>query len=787
MRRMSSLLVWILAVMPAAQPAAQAGELASLLPADTLVYVEWPGTPALRRDLQQSALMRLIEDPQVGPWLENLFPKLADRVRAGIGGPGGANSGELLSDWAGLALEYPCEAVILGISARARGLELDAGLVVRAGRDNSALAEIIDEWMEVLGVVEADITEVRTSGAVVRRTSLPHSGMLLHWGVIDDGFVLAIGPRLIELLLPSGRPEEGVEPDGEQADATDAQETFDADVAAAGEHGYRADSGRDDHRLPGDSSTPSPGRVSSAAAAAVSGGLAAEPAFAEVRRQSGRSAPCVVVYVRLEGLRKLAGALGKLAGLFGGTPGELAKTLSLAQALVPQGATSAAVMLEARREGLLTTSFQPAVAEPEPPGSRFRRPLEPLDLSAIPQGVRWAVAGREDLVERFARLMDLLHEIDPGREQELLRLVERFEEQNGAAFDEQVLAGLGETWLLFDSRCFSRPWSGGLTLVLETRRGYRMAETLRRLAESILEQGAERAESPVRTLNHRGTEVYYLPGAGSGRMPAPAWAECDGRLVLGPYPQTVRSYLDHLITRSTSLLDEPAFARGLNMLPPGSDMIGYIDSAEVVHAACSDVLQGIWKAAVSSDGGPGAWPSPDALASPLFPTIFARARTDRGFVSASFGPLPLPTGLITAGGAAVLARVLLPSATVSGPDDRVGKAAVARSMIGPGGPVVIAIELFFAHMGRYPRDLSELVQAPRDAVSARRWRGPYIRSADHLRDPWGRPLAYAASGGHNGRAFDLWSLGADGENGTEDDIRFETRVSGRQEYARPER
>jgi len=783
-------MIWLLAVLPVVPPRAAAGELDSLLPADTLVYVEWPGTPALRRDLQQSALVRLIEDPQVGPWLQSLAARLAGAVQAGVGRPRVPGSEELLAELTGLALEYPSEVAILGVSARARGLDLDAGLVVRAGRDNSALAEIIDDWMEVLGVAEADITEVRASGALVRRTSLPQSGLLLHWGVIRDAFVLATGPRLIELLMAEARPGEDAGPLGQAADPMDGQDDADPRRTPAAKPGHPADGVQDPHqkhhRLTGGTNPPLADEAGAAAAGPVAGKLAAEPAFAEMRRQSARSTPSLAVYVRLEGVKKLAGVAGKLAGLFGGARAEPAKTLGLVQALIPQEASSTAVMLEARREGLLTTSFQPMRNQTGASEARSYRPLEPLDLAAIPRGVRWAVVGRENLADRFASLMDLLHQLDPRREQEFLGVVDRFEERTGLAFDEQVLAGLGETWLLFDSGCFSRPWSGGLTLVLEMRRGYRLGEALRRLADSLPEEAVP-GESPVRTVNHRGVEIHYLPGSRGGPGPAPAWAEWDGRLVLGPYPQTVRSYLEHLGARSPSLLDDPAFARGLNLLPPGSDMIGYIDSAQVAHAACSDMLLGIWKTATPLDGGPGAWPSPDALAAPLFPTVFARARTDRGIVSASFGPLPVPAELVTAGGAAVLARALLPSATVSGPDDRVGKAAVARSMIGAGGPLVVAIELFHAHVGRYPADLSELVQAPRDAVSARRWRGPYIRSAEHLLDPWGHPLAYACPGGGKGRAFELWSLGADGENGTEDDVRVESRVSGWQESAQPER
>ena len=54
------------------------------------------------------------------------------------------------------------------------------------------------------------------------------------------------------------------------------------------------------------------------------------------------------------------------------------------------------------------------------------------------------------------------------------------------------------------------------------------------------------------------------------------------------------------------------------------------------------------------------------------------------------------------------------------------------------------------------------------------WHGPYLSSDEMLNDDWGRPFQYVAPGGLEpdikgvepiARAFDLWSLGADGREG----------------------
>jgi general secretion pathway protein G len=77
-----------------------------------------------------------------------------------------------------------------------------------------------------------------------------------------------------------------------------------------------------------------------------------------------------------------------------------------------------------------------------------------------------------------------------------------------------------------------------------------------------------------------------------------------------------------------------------------------------------------------------------------------------------------------------------------------------------------ALERFNLHMDRYPtmdEGLKVLVEAPAD--EDKKWRGPYIKL---LRpDPWGNPYQYRVPGMHHTSTFDVWSRGADGQDGGE--------------------
>ena len=79
------------------------------------------------------------------------------------------------------------------------------------------------------------------------------------------------------------------------------------------------------------------------------------------------------------------------------------------------------------------------------------------------------------------------------------------------------------------------------------------------------------------------------------------------------------------------------------------------------------------------------------------------------------------------------------------------------------------LERFNLNMDRFPttqEGLEVLVDPPADDED-KKWRGPYIKA---LRDdPWGNPFQYRSPGTRGVGAFDLWSMGADGADGGEEE------------------
>ena len=83
------------------------------------------------------------------------------------------------------------------------------------------------------------------------------------------------------------------------------------------------------------------------------------------------------------------------------------------------------------------------------------------------------------------------------------------------------------------------------------------------------------------------------------------------------------------------------------------------------------------------------------------------------------------------------------------------------------GGLALAIDLYEADNGKYPAQLADLIKDPGSLI---KWRGPYVKKGI-AKDPWGSEYVYRAPGTYNKDSYDLFSVGPDRKEGTEDDIK----------------
>jgi len=111
---------------------------------------------------------------------------------------------------------------------------------------------------------------------------------------------------------------------------------------------------------------------------------------------------------------------------------------------------------------------------------------------------------------------------------------------------------------------------------------------------------------------------------------------------------------------------------------------------------------------------------------------------------------------------AVLAAIVAPKFT--GRSEQ-AKVTAAQSQI---SAFKTALDMFELDNGRFPTSqegLSALTEKPNDAQG---WKRPYIDALPQ--DPWQNEYRYKYPGDHNEEGYDLYSMGPDQQDGTEDGI-----------------
>jgi general secretion pathway protein G len=79
-----------------------------------------------------------------------------------------------------------------------------------------------------------------------------------------------------------------------------------------------------------------------------------------------------------------------------------------------------------------------------------------------------------------------------------------------------------------------------------------------------------------------------------------------------------------------------------------------------------------------------------------------------------------------------------------------------------------ALERYELDSGGYPAELIGILEKPSEDMQ--NWKGPYIQARTLPTDPWGNEYVYRHPGEDGEGTYDLFSLGRDGQEGTEDDI-----------------
>lgn len=856
--------VMVLVFLGWARPAF-AAELAEMMPADTLMYVSWPGYEAFNKNCEDTAYGKIMREPQVQrfreAWNESIWPALRKKMKESVGEdePAVAKVFDPVLTLLSGAWRYPTALGLVSVTMSESMPVVDAALIIRAGREAPQLAAAVDHLLEAMGpeAGEGEAKEIAVNGGKLKQGVVPAVEWVHAHGVVGDDLIVTLGRRTLEHLN---------------------------------------------------------------AGAAVKG-LAASERFQAAMKVTGGSAGTPVFYLDLAGVVKTVESFQPVFAEMPiiGEEGGIQRVLK-SLGLDTLQSVSAAGVPEAG--GFKTTGFLHAPGIGQNASAMFaQKPLTDEDLRLVPKQAEWAAVTNFDLAGFYRGIMTSLKDLSPELHEQASGGIEAFEGQLGISIVEDVLGTFQDTWAVYDAPENGGLFITGMTLVAEVKKDNHLDHAMEAIVGLIAGLSGGGKTVALKQEQYREHTIHYVSCSGIPVPVAPAWSQHEDRWILALYPQMVRITLDRMIDRSESILDNADFQRGRKQLPAQLSSLSYVDTvaaARQIYALLLPVTQAVGAMAqgedIPLDGS--LLPALPPVLKHLFGDVSGTTHTDQGVMTVVHGPLPVAMPTMGAANGALLGifaggisipslsrardlskrsvsaanlraiglalhsyalqhdeklppnlQVLVDEGAISGatlisplassdeessyiylpveslgdlgsedvlayedpgnydgegthvlfgdahvefldqqrfeeaiertqerlkapkqslakpsksaaekPRKKADGANVAevratQALISRRGPLAAQIALFRRHVGRYPRDLDELIEKPANEADRAKWAGPYIADVESLEDAWGNPLIYEPIGTGDDQEYELWSAGPDGKKGTRDDVR----------------
>ncbi len=600
-------------VSPAKAPApAQRIDLARHVPPDTLLYFGWSGAAATAEAFNKTAMGRIAAEPAFRRAEQAVNDKLWPMLVAMSEREGNREDQAVFSavfPLLEMIRQSPTAFVLHKLELGESGPTVHAALLVRAGDQATRMMELVDHAVRALG--RATPAPLRVGSTEFHAIDVPGPIAPLCWGTADSWFVLSLGRGTAEVLLPL------------LAGSDDSLAGNDEFKAMRRKLGVREETACASLFL----NLPAIIEQGRAMAMLATRGQPLPPLVDLVLAESG-----------LAGIKSVAGAVMYEYG------GELQRLI---------------VHAPAPRKGLLGLS--PAA------------PLRDDDLRVVPADANWMIACNADLHAAYKEVNASLDRIDPGLRPAFKNLILVAEGVLGILLEDDLLATLGDTWVLYDAPSNAGFIVTGATLVVDARDPQKFSKTVTGIVRRMTKR-FEQDRISVRTTKHGDHEISFLNFKEWAVPVAPAWSHTKNRLVIALYPQMVAAALDRIdgAGDKSSILDSADFQRVRKSMPKEVCSLSYSDQVRGLRSLYGLALPLLQMGATQAqkqgiDVDISLLPPMSTIAPHLFGSASACSVDDDGLMMTKFGALPFTTPgfeMGTTGSVAVIAlliSILLPS------------------------------------------------------------------------------------------------------------------------------
>ncbi len=594
------LIMWT-CVLCISLPAAGQYPLADRVPADSLVYVGWAG-----RSLTFDGSMagQLLNEPALASMVEALRQAMVENIADDYSD---RQVIEHAWDIALMAWQHPMALAVLPPAEN--GLPIpSAMLIVDLGEDRESFAEHLDGLLTASGAEIEEITVGRLTCRMIRTGGPP-----LVFGYVEDLLVVTTDPGLI-VYVDEGSEGSAI---AETRSLQDSERFVEAMAAVDGE---------------------------------------------DVQ---------VAVYVDFTGLRETINGLlppppeedafGSPLSIFNSRDiGRFWRAMGLDRATAIAGTTRIV-------DRQLRTTFR--LFSPAPHQGYLMlfagQPITDADLAGIPADADFVSVANISLADVLAEVRRAMRELQPdapqgqGFEASFDEILLSLQEQFGFSLEDDLLASLGDTWVI-SSAASQGGFLTGTFLSVEVTDPDKLAEVIAALeAAAGLGAGVDEAGRlvpppddgalQIRTLQAGRAEIHYL--AGSMRrspMPvAPAWAIHQDRLYVAAWPQVLATVFQReSIQPLTADADFQAYRA---MVASEPSMLCYVNTPAIVRQLYGIILLGgtMGTNFLSGQGidADASWvPSLAAMERYLSPEISAISADEEGITLENVASLPMLTG-----------------------------------------------------------------------------------------------------------------------------------------------
>jgi len=264
-------------------------------------------------------------------------------------------------------------------------------------------------------------------------------------------------------------------------------------------------------------------------------------------------------------------------------------------------------------------------------------PVDLSMLSCVPDNAEMVSLTRLDIEQLYGTVMRAIAQAAPEEQGRIAGAIAAAEEQVGFKIQEDLLASLGTQILIFQA-------PRETVFMVEVKDRAKLDSCI----ESLVAFGAGKVEK--RELEYEGTTIRHVNITGLPLPLTPSYTYYRNFLVVGLYPQTLKSFVARVKAKSPSITDSEDFQRVSGQYLKGCDAISYSNVAGKL-TDCYDLvvilaqmLHGVSEVSIR----PELMPHGSAIEPHMFGLGSGTLNDAEGILTESFSPVGSAGGLLAA-------------------------------------------------------------------------------------------------------------------------------------------